>query len=171
MKISTKNGDGGKTGLMFARPVSKASQRVRAYGMVDEFSASLGLARAFAAGTELAGEILDIQKTLVKLMTELATDEADFPKLAEKNIPIISAEDLKKIEVRIDALEGEGNVFSGWKQSGESPLQAALDMARAKCRSAEREVVALSQAGSLARPLPLEYLNRLADLLYLFSQR
>ncbi len=77
MKISTKTGDAGRTKLMFGRDVSKSSQRVRAYGAVDDFSATLGLARSFA-GKELGAEILGIQESLVCLMTELATKKEDF---------------------------------------------------------------------------------------------
>ena len=85
MKISTKTGDAGRTKLMFGRDVSKSSQRVRAYGAVDDFSATLGLARSFA-GKELGAEILGIQESLVCLMTELATKKEDFHLLTEKKI-------------------------------------------------------------------------------------
>ena len=72
MKISTKTGDAGRTKLMFGRDVSKASQRVRAYGALDDFSATLGLARSFAGG-ELAAFVLELQESLVFLMTEPRT--------------------------------------------------------------------------------------------------
>lgn len=133
MKISTKTGDAGRTKLMFGRDVSKASQRVRAYGALDDFSATLGLARSFAGG-ELAAFVLELQESLVFLMTELATDKADFPKLAEKNIRMLGGADLEVLEAKIEAAEAAGDVFSGWAHSGETHLQAALDMARARCR-------------------------------------
>ena len=165
MKISTKTGDAGRTKLMFGRDVSKASQRVRAYGALDDFSATLGLARSFAGG-ELAEFVLELQKSLVFLMTELATDKADFPKLAEKNIRTLGGADLEVLEKKIEASEAAGDVFSG-----ETHLQAALDMARARCRAAEREIAALAESGELARPFPLAYINRLSDLLWILAQQ
>ena len=94
MKISTKTGDAGRTKLMFGRDVSKSSQRVRAYGAVDDFSATLGLARSFA-GKELGAEILGIQESLVCLMTELATKKEDFHLLTEKKLRLLGDGDLK----------------------------------------------------------------------------
>ncbi|MBP3526693.1 MAG: ATP:cob(I)alamin adenosyltransferase [Opitutales bacterium] len=170
MKISTKTGDAGRTKLMFGRDVSKASQRVRAYGALDDFSATLGLARSFAGG-ELAAFVLELQESLVFLMTELATDKADFPKLAEKNIRTLGGADLEVLEKKIEAAEAAGDVFSGWAHSGETHLQAALDMARARCRAAEREIAALAESGELARPFPLAYINRLSDLLWILAQQ
>lgn len=169
MKISTKTGDAGKTKLMFGRDVSKASQRVRAYGALDDFSATLGLARAFAEG-DTATTILKIQQDLVCLMTELATSLDDFHLLAEKNIRLLGDAELKEIETKIEVAESNGNVFAGWTQSGENQLQASLDMARARCRNAEREIVALAESEGLARGYPLVYINRLSDLLWLMAQ-
>lgn len=169
MKISTKTGDGGRTCLMFAREVSKNSLRVRAYGAVDELSATLGMARALASDSPVAEEILDIQKKLIPLMTELATAPEDFAKLSEKKITILSQEDLDVLERRIEDFESAGDVFAGWKLSGENALQAALDVSRAKCRSAERDVVALAESEKLPRDFPIVWLNRLADLLWLMA--
>lgn len=169
MKISTKGGDKGQTSLVFGRRVSKSNPRVRAYGAVDEFSAQLAMARAFAGKTELAAGLLKLQEKLVQLMTELATAKEDFPKLAEKNVKILGDEDLSEIENKIESIETARGTFSGWKHPGDTPLEAALDLARAKCRAAEREIVALSEAGELARDFPLTYINRLSDLLYLLS--
>ena len=133
MKISTKTGDAGRTKLMFGRDVSKSSQRVRAYGAVDDFSATLGLARSFA-GKELGDG------------------------------------DLKSLEDRIESAERDGDIFSGWTHSGETHLQAALDMARARCRNAEREIVGLAESEGLARDFPLVYINRLSDYLWILAQ-
>ena len=170
MKISTKNGDGGKTKLMFGRDVSKSSIRVEAYGAIDELSASLGLARSFSAG-ETNSFILDIQKSLVPLMTELATDKNDFDKLAEKNIRLLGTPDLEFLEKYISQAESDGTLFEGWTQSGESSLQAALDMSRARCRFAERRIVKLGESGGLARDFPIVYINRLSDLLWILAQK
>ena len=135
---------------MFGRDVSKSSQRVRAYGAVDDFSATLGLARSFA-GKELGAEILGIQESLVCLMTELATKKEDFHLLTEKKLRLLGDGDLKSLEDRIESAERYGDIFSGWTHSGETHLQAALDMARARCRNAEREIVGLAESEGLAR--------------------
>ena len=169
MKISTKTGDAGRTKLMFGRDVSKSSQRVRAYGAVDDFSATLGLARSFA-GKELGAEILGIQESLVCLMTELATKKEDFHLLTEKKLRLLGDGDLKSLEDRIESAERDGDIFSGWTHSGETHLQAALDMARARCRNAEREIVALAESEGLARDFPLVYINRLSDYLWILAQ-
>ncbi len=169
MKISTKTGDKGKTKLVFLREVSKASQRVCAYGALDDCSATIGLARAFA-DDPLKKKLLKIQESLVFLMTELATAKEDFYKLSEKNMRVLSGGDLSELESQIDEYERDGTLFKGWTHSGETPLQAALDMARARCRNAEREIVKLSETEGLARDFPIVYVNRLSDLLYLMAQ-
>ncbi len=169
MKISTKTGDTGKTKLMFGKSVFKNSPRVCAYGAVDDLSATLGFARSFA-DKETAEFILKIQKTLVFLMTELATANEDFGKLKEHKIRLLNESDLKLFEDKIQAAEDNGNLFNSWTYSGENHLQAALDMARTRCRFAEREIVALANSEGLARDFPLKYINRLSDLLWILSQ-
>ncbi|MBO5255797.1 MAG: cob(I)yrinic acid a,c-diamide adenosyltransferase [Opitutales bacterium] len=169
MKISTKGGDKGSTSLMFGKRVSKACQRVRTYGMVDELSATIAMARAFAKDDNLAKQLLCIQENLVLLMTELATAKEDFPKLAQKNIKLLDDTTLDEIESKIDEIESKGNIFNGWKHAGDTPLSAALDMARVKCRATEREIVALNEEEGLARNFPLVYINRLSDYIYLLS--
>ncbi len=168
MKISTKTGDNATTSLMFGRRVSKASQRVGAYGAIDELSAWIGCARA-QADEELAEELLAIQKKLVPLMTELATANEDFPKLSEKKVRLLEESDLAEVEKKIEEFENNQNTFSGWKYAGQTRLDAALNMARVQCRKAEREMAALNETEKLPRPLPLKYINRLSDLLYLYS--
>lgn len=171
MSISTKGGDGGKTSLMFGRRVGKSCARVGAYGAVDELSSALGMARAFADDATLAENILEIQRTLIKLMTELATASEDFPKLSEKKIPLLEDSDLKKVEALIESLESGGTAFREWQIPGSSKANAALNMARAICRRAERDTAALDSEDPLPRRLPLAYLNRLADLIFLWSCR
>jgi cob(I)alamin adenosyltransferase len=84
MSICTKTGDDGTTGLIFNRRVSKSSPRVSAYGAVDELNAALGMARAFSEDEEIAREIHRIQRELVIVMGELAVDDADRGRYAEK---------------------------------------------------------------------------------------
>ena len=169
MKISTKTGDKAQTSLMFGRRVSKACQRVKAYGAVDSLSAQIAMARAFAGKSALGGELLNIQKKLVLLMTELATDNADYPKLSQKNVPLLQQPDLEELEKKIEEMESAGDTFTGWKHAGDTPLDAALNLARTACREAERQIAELSQMQPLPRELIPAYINRLSDLLYLYS--
>lgn len=168
MSISTKGGDCGTTSLMFGTRVSKSCARVRAYGTIDSFCAALGVARAFAT-PDTAKLLLSIQKNLTPLMTEIATAPKDCGKLEKSKL--LSKDALVEIEQKIEAIEASGDTFRGWKYSGETPLNAFLDSARAACRTAERELVALFEAEPPARTLPLKYLNRLSDLLWLLAQQ
>ena len=168
MKISTKTGDEGKTGLMFGKRVSKSDARVCAYGAVDDFSATLGLARAFSP-VSLSTFLLGIQENLIILMTELAIDQSDWAKVEEKKIRLLGEKELGELEAKIDELEGDGSVFNNWSHSGENPLQAALEMSRTRCRFAEREIVKLHELSPLPRIFPITYINRLSDLLWLLA--
>ena len=163
MKISTKTGDKGTCGLMFGERISKASLRVNTYGSVDELCAALGLARA------LCEKILDVQNTLIKLMTELATSPKNHHLLAEKSIAVLGEADLSKIEAQISEIEAGGDTFKGWKMAGSNQLEANLNFARAICRKAERMLVELEEKEGKSGEFNLKYLNRLSDLIYLWS--
>ncbi len=169
MNISTKKGDDGTTSLMFGRRVSKTCAHPEAYGAVDEFFAAVGLVRSFAISREENAFLMELQKALVKLMTELATAKEDFHLLADKKIEILSDTDLDFLENKIKEIEASGVKFTGWTVSDENSYQASAGLARAICRRAEREVVRLKEAGMLARDFSLKYLNRMSDLLWLLS--
>ncbi|MBR4597666.1 MAG: cob(I)yrinic acid a,c-diamide adenosyltransferase [Opitutales bacterium] len=169
MGISTKTGDEGTCSLMFGQRVSKSSQRVCAYGAVDEMCSALGLAKAFSSEPQLKADISKIQGDLIKLMTELATSNENAPKLAEKNIPLISSEDLDFVEKRVLEIEKNGEVFKGWTLAGENKLDANLNLARTICRRAEREIARLNEEEPLPRKIIPAYINRLSDLIYLWG--
>src|SRR5208337_4102499 len=92
MSIVTKTGDDGSTGLMYNRRVSKCHPRVEAYGAVDELNAALGLARASAGHPFVSDRLLEMQKALVTLMGELATQPDDLPRYAQDGFPLVSPE-------------------------------------------------------------------------------
>lgn len=169
MKISTKTGDGGTCSLMFARRVSKASLRVCTYGSIDELCAALGLARAFCKQSALNAKILEIQNTLIRLMTDLATAPADKDMLKKKNIEVLNISDLQNIEAQITEIEAQGDTFKGWKMAGSNPSEAQLNFARTLCRKAERKVVLLEEKEGKFNDVNLKFLNRLSDLIYLWS--
>ena len=170
MSIATKTGDQGTTGLMYNRRVSKCHPRVEAYGTVDELNAALGLARASAQHEFVSGNLLVIQKDLVTLMGELATGTDDLPRYAKDGFTLVTAELTAKLDKLVAEIEGQSITFKGWATPGATQSSAALDVARTVCRRAERRVCALHEAGQLHNPEIIIYLNRLADLLWLFAR-
>ncbi|MDX8415481.1 cob(I)yrinic acid a,c-diamide adenosyltransferase [Intestinicryptomonas porci] len=169
MTISTKTGDEGTCSLMFGERVLKSSQRVSAYGAVDELCSALGTVKANSKSADFKSEISEIQNALIMLMTELATSNKKYGKLAEKNIKLLSETDLKAVESKASQIESDGEVFKGWTLAGENVLDAELNMARTICRRAEREIVKLNSEEPLPRKFILAYMNRLSDLLYLWG--
>ncbi len=170
MSIATKTGDNGTTGLMYNRRVSKCHPRVEAYGTVDELNAALGLARASATHEFVGSSLLIIQHDLVTLMGELATGTEDLPRYAKGGFTLVSAELTSKLDQWVAEIEAQSVTFKGWATPGATLHSAALDVARTVCRRAERRVCALHEAGQLENPEIIIYLNRLADLLWLFAR-
>jgi cob(I)alamin adenosyltransferase len=170
MSIATRTGDNGTTGLMYNRRVSKCHPRVEAYGTVDELNASLGLARASASHEFVSSSLLIIQHDLVTLMGELATGTEDLPRYAKGGFTLVGAELTSKLDKWVAEIEAQSVTFKGWATPGATLHSAALDVARTVCRRAERRVCALHEAGQLENPEIIIYLNRLADLLWLFAR-
>ena len=170
MSIATKTGDGGSTGLMYNRRVSKCHPRVEAYGAVDELNAALGLARASASGAAHNTRLEAVQKDLVILMGELATQVEDLPRYARDGFTVVSAELTAKLDRIVREIEGRNIAFSGWATPGANLAAAALDVARTVCRRAERRVCALHEAGQLQNGEIIIYLNRLSDALWLMAR-
>ncbi|MBI5774339.1 MAG: cob(I)yrinic acid a,c-diamide adenosyltransferase [Verrucomicrobia bacterium] len=170
MSIATKTGDGGTTGLMYNRRVSKCHPRVEAYGCVDELNAALGLARATAEHDFVRDNLLVIQKDLVTLMGELATAVEDLPRYAKDGFQLVTPPMTAKLDALVKEIEAQNITFAGWATPGASQHSAALDVARTTCRRAERRVCALQESGQLQNAEIIIYLNRLADLLWLFAR-
>ncbi len=170
MSIATKTGDKGTTGLMYNRRVSKCHPRVEAYGCVDELNAALGFARASATHTFVSEKILVIQKDLVVLMGELATAVEDLPRYAKDGYSLVTPALTEKLDAWVKEIEDWKITYQGWATPGASLNSAALDMARTICRRAERRVCALQEASQLQNTEIIIYLNRLADLLWLFAR-
>ena len=170
MSIATKTGDAGETSLMYGRRVPKTDPRVEAYGCVDELSAALGVARAADSPGLVAPQILALQKELVTVMGELATAPEDLERYQRDGFSLTSAGMVDRLTGEIDKLEKDKNLYGrGWATPGETPLAAALEVARTVCRRAERRVAGLG--GSPApNPEILRYLNRLSDLCWLLAR-
>lgn len=170
MSIATKTGDQGSTGLMYNRRVSKCHPRVEAYGCVDELNASIGLARATAEHAFVRENLALIQQDLVVLMGELATAVEDLPRYRRDGFKRVTPELTARIEKLITEIEAQQIAFKGWAMPGEGVHSAALDLARTTCRRAERRVCALQETNELQNAEVIVYLNRLADLFWLFAR-
>jgi cob(I)alamin adenosyltransferase len=170
MSIVTRSGDKGMTALMYGRRVSKSHPRVEVCGAVDELNSVLGLARASATDDFIRDNLLSIQKELVILMGELATSDEDRNRYVKDGYSLVTGEMTAKLEKLIGGIEAQRVSFKGWATPGASVHAAALDVARAVCRRVERSVCALHESGGLQNPEIMIYLNRLADLIWLFAR-
>src|SRR5262249_44917349 len=170
MSIATKTGDTGETSLMYGRRVPKTDPRVEAYGSIDETNAALGLARAVAGTSLIAGEILSIQKELVTVMGELATAPEDLARYQKDGYSLTTGAMVDRLTNAINELEKDKTLYGkGWAMPGNTLLAAALDFARAVCRRAERQVATLNTNRDSNREI-LRYLNRLSDLCWLLAR-
>ncbi|HZQ46251.1 MAG TPA: cob(I)yrinic acid a,c-diamide adenosyltransferase [Verrucomicrobiae bacterium] len=170
MSIATKTGDRGTTGLMYNRRVSKCHPRVEAYGCVDELNAAIGLARATGEEDFVRDNLLVIQKDLVILMGELATAVEDLPRYVKDGFSRVTPEMTAKLDRLVKEIEAQKVTFKGWATPGSTVHSAALDVARTVCRRAERRVCTLQETNQLHNAEIIIYLNRLADLLWLFAR-
>jgi cob(I)alamin adenosyltransferase len=170
MSIVTKTGDNGTTGLMYGRRVPKNNLRVEAYGAVDELNSVLGSARATAMHDFVRDNILVIQKDLVTVMGELAVAVEDLPRYLKDGYTLVTPQLTSKLDALAKEIEAQKISFAGWATPGATLNAAALDVARTVCRRAERRVCGLNEAGELKNVEVIVYLNRLADLCWLFAR-
>lgn len=168
MKIYTKTGDRGETGLIDGSRVPKDDGRVAAYGDVDELQALLGLIKSEASGHPALADLLQaIQRDLFSLSARLA-DPQD--KIAARKDKVVTGEArIAALEKAIDEREADLPPLRSFILAGGGPLGARLHLARTVCRRAERAVVALDRASGLD-PVIVAYLNRLSDLLFVLAR-
>ena len=165
MKIYTRTGDAGDTSLFDGTRVRKNDARVDAYGEVDELNAWLGLVRSSLSDRDLDDEIARIQRDLFAVGAELA-DPTD--KIAARVTKAsITQADVTRLEQLIDHLEQELEPLRRFILAGGAPAGAALHVARAVCRRAERRIVSLQPAADAA---VVRYVNRLSDLLFVVAR-
>ena len=169
-RVYTKAGDKGETSLIGGERVSKADPRLDCYGTVDELNATLGLVRTAlatsAAGAHLLPIITRVQNELFNLGTELgAADPARRAKL-----PRIEQRHIDGLERDIDAVNDDLPVLTSFVLPGGGAASSAFHLARTVCRRAERLVVALAKAEDIGGELPLSYLNRLSDALFVWGR-
>lgn len=169
MKTFNKKGDAGNTSLLFGKSVPKSDLRCEAYGTIDEAISSLGVARNLVKQSKTREIILKVQQELFTVNAELATKPEDYERLAARCQPVTSrmADELEEI---IDEIEAEVDIPEAFVVPGSNMASAALDVSRAIVRRAERRVVALKEKSEVKYEAILQYLNRLADLLFILAR-
>ncbi len=166
MKIYTRKGDDGTTGLYFGGRVAKDSVLPTAYGTVDEAQAFVGLARAGAErGSELDELLVSIERDLWVLMADLATEAPNRDKLSA-GATLVTDEMVTRLEGLIDDVSERFEMPTEFVVPGQSELAARLDVARTVVRRAERDSLAAAAPDSKV----VAYLNRLSDLLWTIAR-
>ena len=169
MKIYTRKGDDGTTGLWYGGRVPKFAGRPEAYGSLDEAAAELGMARAAAEPGELYDDILRLQRELFVAGAELATTPEAAGRL-EEGVSRVTREMVDRLEADIDRYMERVDLPPKFVISGGTELSARLDVARTAVRRAERRVAALSNEGEAPMATVLAYLNRLSDALFAMAR-
>ena len=170
MSITTKKGDTGKTGLMFSKHARKDDPRICACGEVDELNAAIGLVKPHLSDGLIFQQLDIIQKSLIKLMGEIATKPEDMKQYEQSSFDKLTSSNVKQIEEWIKKIESQGISFKDWAIPGKTISSANLDFARTVCRRAERSIVALTDQTISETSQPIIYLNRLSDLLWLMAR-
>jgi cob(I)alamin adenosyltransferase len=165
VKIYTRTGDDGTTGLLGPGRVPKSDPRIEACGSVDELNAGLGVIRALDTAGWLSADLAPIQSLLFSLGAELAATTTEPLATMDR----IGDAQITALERAIDRLDAELPALKNFVLPAGSALAAQLHLARTVCRRAERRVVALSTAASV-EPRLVRYLNRLADLLFVMAR-
>lgn len=168
MKIYTRTGDAGETGLFGGGRVGKDHNRVDAYGTVDELNASIGWAVTQVVDAEIRARLALLQHDLFTLGAELATPPSgDGRKRPE--VPLIPAGRIGEMEAWMDLADAELPELRAFVLPGGSPGAAALHVSRTICRRAERTVVHLATTDPVDGTV-ITYLNRLSDLLFTLAR-
>ena len=165
MKIYTKTGDEGETGLFGGERVPKDHPRIEAYGAVDELNSAIGIVRSLKPGSEIDVVLKRIQADLFVLGADLATRMSGKRRV----VPNIRASHIKPLEKSIDTFQESLSPLESFVLPGGSPAAAQLHFARTICRRAELLTVRLSLSETINRTV-LVYLNRLSDLLFVLAR-
>ncbi|WP_020595253.1 cob(I)yrinic acid a,c-diamide adenosyltransferase [Spirosoma panaciterrae] len=167
MKIYTKTGDKGQTGLIGGRRVSKADLRIDTYGTIDELNAWLGLVRDQPVNESRKDILKDIQDRLFTMGAELATDPE---KASKRPIPSITADDIQVLELAMDNMDAELPELRAFILPGGHQAVSFCHLARTVCRRAERLVITLHEQSPVDERV-LQYINRLSDYLFVLGRK
>jgi cob(I)alamin adenosyltransferase len=165
VKIYTRTGDAGETSFFDGTRVRKDDDRVDAYGEVDELNAWLGVVRSSLSDPEIDTDVARIQRDLFALGAQLADPGEKIATRVSK--AAVTPADVERLESLIDRRESELTPLRRFILAGGTPAAAALHVARAVCRRAERRIVALQPP---VEPTLLQYVNRLSDLLFVLAR-
>jgi cob(I)alamin adenosyltransferase len=170
VRIYTRTGDAGDTGLFGGGRVPKNHPRVEAYGDVDELNAAIGFARSIEQMSRIDEVLVPIQRDLFAIGALLATpDREKMRQHLEK--ARVDEERIGQLERAIDDGDRELEPLRSFIVPGGTPKAAALHLARTVCRRAERRVVSLTDSGIDEIPqVVVIYLNRLSDLLFTLAR-
>ena len=168
MKIYTRTGDDGTTGLFGGQRVPKSDPRIECYGTVDELNATIGLAAtAVEVGPGLVNKLRQVQNELFVIGSHLATPESDTRRLAR--LPDLDDAAIARLEAEIDGAEAELPPLKNFILPGGAEAAARLHVARTVCRRAERLLVAFA-ASQAVDAVILRYFNRLSDWLFVYAR-
>ena len=163
MKIYTKTGDAGETGLFGGPRVRKDHARIEAFGTVDELNSHLGVVRTLPAAAPIDPLLRRIQCELFDLGAQLATPGAAVERIGNRHV--------EALEGAIDQHEAMLEPLANFILPTGTPLAATIHVARTVCRRAERRVVKLASMPDTVVPAnAIEYLNRLGDLLFVLAR-
>ena len=165
-KVTTGSGDTGYTGLLGEQRVPKYDPRPDTFGTVDEATSALGLARAMTSDPKVKEIIYQIQQELYMLMGELATTPENYEKMG-LSMTIEHVQHLEQVE---EHLKREVEIPNKFIIPGDTPVGAALDLARAIIRRAERMAVKLLHDRVIQNGEVVRYLNRLSDLIFILAR-
>lgn len=171
MKIYTRKGDDGSTSLWYGGRVEKCDPRTEAYGSIDEANSDLGVARALCGAdeAEVKADLLALQTGLFVAGAELATAPEAADRL-EDGVSRVTEAMVTDLEEAIDRYMERVDLPPKFVIPGGTHLSAALDVARASTRRAERRTVELKESGGLASEAVLHYLNRASDLAWAMAR-
>ena len=168
MKIYTKTGDAGDTGLFGGGRVPKSHPRVEAYGDVDELNATIGVVRATGTEAEIDALLVRVQQDLFAIGALLATPDREKMR-AHLEKARLDAARVSELERVIDAADAELEPLRAFILPGGSPKAAALHVARTVCRRAERRIVDIAEEMEIPAVVVV-YLNRLSDVLFTLAR-
>jgi cob(I)alamin adenosyltransferase len=166
MKIYTKKGDEGKTGLIGGTRVSKHALRIDSYGTVDELNSFIGVVRDYDINEIYKKQLIEIQDRLFTIGSSLASD----PEKSKMKIPDLLETDVEILEKWMDEMDAELPEMRFFVLPGGNHAVSFCHVARCVCRRAERLIVELAEKDFVA-PLVLSYMNRLSDYLFVLSRK
>ncbi len=168
--IATRTGDLGTTSLLFGQRVAKDHPQIEAVGTLDELNVAIGFAKTTRPPGASAEAFERIQKELITLMGEITCAESDTDRYLNSKFAKLDEAELNVIDDAVAVIEARQPKFDGWATPGATLHSAALELARTTARRAERRLVGLAAHGKTVRPVLMQYINRVSDLLWLLAR-